>query len=153
MAPSAESHTIFYAKGAEKPGANWAWLSNFYDEPFVDHQGVTYRSAENYFQAAKAHMMKDKAKFFKMIKYTPQKAKTEGNKMKIDVEKWNQISGEMMFYALYYKLRHKPSWIQALVHTGDALIVVAREDMDYPNLKRRKRESAIGPGRTSWVTS
>lgn len=60
MAPSPTSHTIFYANGAEKvpatailfsshkPGAEWSWLSNFYEESFVDHKGVTYRSAEKF---------------------------------------------------------------------------------------------------------
>ncbi|KAF7935169.1 uncharacterized protein EAE98_003214 [Botrytis deweyae] len=141
MAPSPDSHTIFYAKGAEKvpktallfgsasPGGEWPWLSNFWDEPFVDDSGHTYRSSENYLQAGKAYMMKDKALFRKLIKYTPLKAKIEGNKMKIDVEKWNQISSLVMADALHFKFRHKKSWIQALVNTGDALIVEAREDM------------------------
>lgn len=60
MAPSRDSHTVFYAYGAEKvpvtaiifsspkPGAEWAWLSNLYEEKFVDDEGTVYRSAEKF---------------------------------------------------------------------------------------------------------
>ncbi|KAM0145952.1 hypothetical protein ACHAQE_010990 [Botrytis cinerea] len=144
MAPSRDSHTVFYAYGAEKvpvtaiifsspkPGAEWAWLSNLYEGEFVDDEGTVYRSAENYFQAGKAWMMKDKVILRKLVDCDPNKARTEAKKiLNFDKTKWNEILSSVKANALYYKYRHNNSWKQDLVNTGNRLIVDARDDVAW----------------------
>lgn len=75
-------------------------------------------------------MMKDKVIFRKLVDCAPNKARTEAKKiLNFDTTKWNEILSSVMANALYYKYRHKNSWIQALVNTGNGLIVDARDDV------------------------
>ncbi|TEY18481.1 hypothetical protein BOTCAL_2020g00010 [Botryotinia calthae] len=107
----------------------WGFLSNFKQSNFQDNRGRTWQSGEHYFQAAKAWLSRDRIAFEK-IKNTkaPVSAKNIGNKIKLDVEKWNEISKDIMIDALWWKILSNRSDRLELLTTDDWLIVEMRAD-------------------------
>lgn len=97
------------------------WFSNFLplDQPFTYKDGITYTTVENFFQAMKT---KDLELRKQIAAATPSQAKKLGRKLQLR-ENWQDISLQVMEYALRIKFAPGTSWYDKLMATGDEEIV------------------------------
>ncbi|KAI9642152.1 hypothetical protein NHQ30_008954 [Ciborinia camelliae] len=142
MAPDQNSLTVQYAKGdkvvplntvlfsGHKPTDSYSYMSTFYPVPFKDTLGISYSTAESYFQAGKAWLIGDDDKFMEIAHAKDGfVAKKMGNNIKgLDVARWNEISRTVMKRALYHKFRNNQAIRDDLLSTGNKLIVAAQDD-------------------------
>ena len=101
-------------------GTQFNFLSNFEDSPFVDQSGHKWKTAEHYYQAAKATTLRD----FKMIQnaLSPGDAKHFGKTIELRAD-WNQIKFDVMGRALRYKFSQNPKLMERLIATYPATLI------------------------------
>lgn len=93
----------------------FAFLSNFYDSPITDEDGIIYSTVEHYFQAMKTL---DKPQRFNIaIQPTPGKAKRKGRQVQLRPD-WEQVKEQVMYEALTKKFSD-PLLRKLLLDTGD----------------------------------
>lgn len=105
------------------------FLSNFYTADF-SWRGMTFKSGEHAFQAAKAYAMKE-PKIGDMRSYmdrvadcpTPAKAKYAGRSVKIDLQQWEEIKVQYMREIIHSKFSTVPGLAGQLISTGAMLLV------------------------------
>lgn len=93
----------------------FAWLSNFYESPIADEEGVVYPTIEHYFQAMKT--LDSSERFNIAIQPTPGKAKRCGRKVSLRPD-WEEVKEEIMFIALRKKFSN-PILKAKLLATGN----------------------------------
>ncbi len=99
----------------------YAFLSNFYDSPFVGNiDEIEYPTVEHYFQAQKSLSLQER----KMIAAapTPGKAKHFGRHVDLRPD-WEFKKLKVMKYALKRKFDTYPDLKQQLLATGDAILI------------------------------
>lgn len=100
------------------------FLSNFY-ECYIQYEGLTYRSAENAYQAAKIQVpskvmtLVDRMAFRSM---PPGVAKKAGRFIPIR-DDWNQVKNLVMLDILRCKFIQHPELAKLLLATGDATLI------------------------------
>lgn len=114
------------------------FLSNFYEAPTVfrspllapGEDGLTFRTGEAAFQAAKFHAMDpldNAARMNYVVSVanapTPSKAKYLGRSVKIDAKKWDDIKVECMREVVWQKFYQHSDLRAELVATYDAMLV------------------------------
>lgn len=96
-----------------------AFLSNFYECPIVDKDGILYPTNEHYFQAYKTLNIEER----KMIAAaaTPGQAKRMGRRVQLRAD-WEQVKESVMLDAL--RLKFSNGLMQdLLLTTGDQILV------------------------------
>lgn len=93
----------------------FAWLSNFYESPIADEEGIVYPTVEHYFQAMKT--LDSSERFNIAIQPTPGKAKRCGRKVNLRPD-WEEVKEEIMFIALRKKFSN-PILKAKLLATGN----------------------------------
>jgi len=117
----------FYGHTKGKP---YAWCSNFYSTEF-EMDGVTYHCSEQAMMAEKARLMGDNGKRAEILAAkTPSVCKKKGREVGKTEGAWNQALWNKECYRLMVKiLKEKFSQNieigQALVNTGDKMLVEA----------------------------
>ncbi len=94
------------------------FLSNFYECKVV-HGGLTFKSSEAAFQAAKCADIADRIKFVDM---TPGQAKRAGRKVKLRSD-WESVKISIMHEILHAKFVTNASLANRLLKTGTATLV------------------------------
>lgn len=94
------------------------FLSNYCTCP-VTLDGLTYRSAEAAFQAAKCNVPIDRAAFCTV---PPNVAKAIGRKIKLR-KGWEKERDGIMADVIHAKFSQNPALAQALIDTGDAELI------------------------------
>lgn len=97
----------------------YAWLSNFYISPII-YNGLSYSTNEHFFQSKKIANFHDSEKVRTVI--NPGKAKRLGRKFEM-IEKWDDVKIETMLLGLFLKFSQHPDLKQALINTGDAILI------------------------------
>ena len=105
------------------------FLSNYCACP-ITIDGLTYRSAEAAFQAAKCNVPIDRAAFCTV---PPNVAKAIGRKIKLR-KGWEKERDGIMADVIHAKFSQNPALAQALIDTGDAdLLARLKGDWDKPD--------------------
>ena len=97
----------------------YAFLSNFYESPIKDENGVTYPTVEHYFQA-----MKTLSPFMRNLiatAPTPGQAKKLGRHVDLR-PKWEEVKIDVMRLGLKLKFMSHPELKEKLLATGDAYL-------------------------------
>lgn len=97
----------------------WAFLSNFYPSPLV-WQGITYPTAEHAYNAGKSTRRVDR--YIVAEAPTPQRAKQLGRGLNLRPD-WEWARYQVMREVLLAKFARHPLRIEALMSTGDAVLV------------------------------
>ena len=100
----------------------YRWLSNFWNKNVnIVHDGITYTSNENFYQAMKT---KDIDKRIQISKMTEAEAKAEGKwieKSHMFRENWTDVKEKVMLFGLRQKFSN-PIMKQKLIDTEDLII-------------------------------
>lgn len=94
-----------------------SFLSNFY-QCEVTHEGVTYPSVENFYQAMKTT---DKSKRKEFLHVSAGVSKRMGRKITLRPD-WNRVKLSVMMYGLREKFKH-PILRKKLLDTGSTVLV------------------------------
>lgn len=97
----------------------YAWLSNFYESPIVDEDGLTYPTVEHYFQAMKTLDMEERRKI--AAAETPGQAKRYGRRVHLRYD-WEVIKFDVMETGLRKKFED-PILKEKLIATGDKKLI------------------------------
>lgn len=107
----------------------YAELSNFYEAPFYDEQGVRYMTVEHYYQAHKFTDQKYREKI--ILASSAKEAAALGRSRSVPiVENWDEVRNEIMKKALDYKFIQHPELLRLLAETGDKLLI-EKSPYDY----------------------
>lgn len=98
----------------------WAFLSNFYPSPLA-WEGITYPTAEHAYNAGKT--TNRAARYVIAEAPTPALAKRKGRALELRPNWDLQVRYEVMREILWAKFTAHPGRIDALLSTGDALLV------------------------------
>ena len=96
----------------------YEFLSNFHEVP-VTYEGITYRSSEAAFQAAKSLDPADRERISKL---SPDESKRAGYSVKLR-EDWETVKVSVMEEVLRAKFTQNPELTEKLTATGQALLV------------------------------
>ena len=100
----------------------YRWLSNFWNKNvLIVHEGITFTSNENFYQAMKT---KDVDKRIQISKMNEADAKAEGKwieKSHMFRDNWDEIKESVMLYGLKQKFKN-PIMKQKLLDTEDMVI-------------------------------
>lgn len=99
-----------------KFSGSYRFLSNFYPAE-VEYEGLTYKTSEHAYQAAKATNADDRAKIRKAK--SPGEAKRMGRRIKIRPD-WESVKVEVMRTILIDKFRRNKDLARLLIETEDA---------------------------------
>jgi len=129
-------------EGLEREGQDMAriLLSNTleFDSPLV-HQGIEYRTVENFYQAMKT--TKDDLETRRMIAAAPpEEARALGEQVKVRPD-WPEIHLQVLETALRHKFAPGTKWHTKLRATGDADILDGSKENHLGNLLMRLRDS------------
>ena len=102
----------------------YAFLSNFYPAP-VTYMGQTYANSEAAFQAQKTCCVKEQQQFSIYRLHNPAEAKKRGKK------DWNKVRISIMYEICMCKFLQNPNLRDALLATGDSLLVEGNTWGDY----------------------
>lgn len=102
----------------------YRYLSNFHESPVV-FNGVTYKSSENAYQAAKCADVKE-AELFPDL--TPSESRKLGRKIKI-IDDWDRVKFNIMFGIVLAKFEQNPELQEKLLNTGHKYL----EELNYWN--------------------
>lgn len=125
----------------------YAFLSNFYESPFTDKDGLEYKTNEHFFQAQKMANYADKLEVINAS--NPQLAKFigRGRPMRRD---WEKTKPLIMLYGLRKKFAI-PELREKLLATGDEVLVEGNtwHDCEWgyctcPKCKDRKKYNMLG---------
>src|SRR5215510_2691932 len=129
-------------EGLEREGQDMAriLLSNTleFDSPLV-HQGIEYRTAENFYQAMKTPK-DDLETRRKIAAALPEEARTLGEQVKVRQD-WPEIHLRVLETALRHKFAPGTKWHARLRATGDTDILDGSKENHIGNLLMRLRES------------
>lgn len=100
---------------------NYAFLSNFYHAP-VTYRGKHYANNEAAFQAQKTIHTKEQKKFCLPYLTDPAKAKSLGRQVTLRSD-WDSIKLQCMYEICMCKFMQHTELRQALIATGDCLLV------------------------------
>jgi predicted NAD-dependent protein-ADP-ribosyltransferase YbiA (DUF1768 family) len=161
--PSAETKINIYAGTGEN-----AELSNFAIRPFEDKtewQGLTFKSVEGAFQAAKIQLsnMFDKNDNLtkegdelldKLQEASGAEAKALGRKVTgLNVKEWDRLSSNIMKNLLLESFRQNPNALAKLLATGNATLTHTQDKgkwgTEFPRLLMEVREELRGTQPTS----
>ena len=96
----------------------WRFLSNFWEEP-LHIQGMTFKTAEHAFQAAKCADTSDMLRIMKC--QTPGEAKRMGRQVKLRLD-WEEVKIEIMLEIVRAKFQNQ-KLAQMLLHTESAELI------------------------------
>lgn len=99
----------------------YAFLSNFYYAP-VTYLNHKYANNEAAFQAQKTTFVNEQKRFYIKHLTNPADAKKLGRKVTLRPD-WNQLKIQIMYEVCFAKFIQNPDLMQALLATGDALLV------------------------------
>lgn len=104
-----------------------SYLSNFYEAPFVDNQGQSYYTSEQYFMAKKALLFNDKKALVEILNTRdPLKCKRIGKKVNgFNPEIWDKHKYNIMVEACTLKFSQNPDIKLSLIGTGQRILVEA----------------------------
>lgn len=88
------------------------FLSNFYPA-VVEYEGLTYKSSEAAFQAAKTLSEKERRKFTLL---NPSESKREGRRVKLRAD-WESVKNQVMYDVVYDKFTRDPDLKHLLIMT------------------------------------
>ena len=129
-------------EGLEREGQDMArtLLSNTleFDSPLV-HQGIEYRTVENFYQAMKTQKY-DLEMRRKIATASPEEARSIGEQVKVRPD-WPEIHLLVLETALKHKFTRGTSWHTKLKATGDTDILDGSKENRLGNLLMRLRES------------
>ncbi|MGH9766524.1 MAG: NADAR domain-containing protein, partial [Blastocatellia bacterium] len=129
-------------EGLEREGQDMArtLLSNTleFDRPLV-HQGIEYRTVENFFQAMKTPK-DDLDMRRKIAAASPEEARALGEQVKARPD-WQEIHLQVLETALRHKFAPGTKWYTKLRATGDTDILDGSKDNHIGNLLMRVRDS------------
>lgn len=99
----------------------YAFLSNFYEskDQYIRYEGLTYKSVEAAFQAAKT-LDKRMRKVFTEL--SPGAAKYLGRHITLR-EDWEAVKDQVMYECVRYKFEHCEDIRNLLINTGDAELI------------------------------
>jgi predicted NAD-dependent protein-ADP-ribosyltransferase YbiA (DUF1768 family) len=127
---------------SEREGQDMAriLLSNTleFDSPLV-HQGIEYRTVENFYQAMKTPK-NDLDTRRKIADASPEEARTIGEQVKVRPD-WQKIRLQVLETALKHKFAPGTKWHTKLRATGDTDILDGSKDNHLGNLLMRLRDS------------
>lgn len=110
------------SKKVKQFNGEYRWLSNFWNKNvLIVHEGITFTSNENFYQAMKT---KDIDKRIQISKMNEADAKAEGKwleKSHMFRDDWNEIKESVMLYGLRQKFSN-PIMKQKLLDTEDMVI-------------------------------
>lgn len=96
-----------------------AFLSNFYECPIVDKDGILYPTNEHYFQAYKTLDLEERKMIAAAV--TPGQAKRMGRRVQLRAD-WEYVKESVMLDALRLKFS-KPAMKKKLLETGEAELI------------------------------
>jgi len=139
---AAPKREVLEREGLEREGQDMAriLLSNTleFDSPLV-HQGIEYRTVENFFQAMKTP--KDDLEMrCKIAAASPEDARAFGEQVKVRPD-WQEIRLQVLETALKHKFAPGTKWHTKLRATGDADILDGSKENHLGNLLMRLRDS------------
>ncbi len=103
------------------------FLSNFY-ACYVLYEGETWKTTEHAFQAMKTIDLKEREEIRKAP--SPGVAKRLGRKVKMR-EDWEKIKDDVMYQIVLQKFKQNKDLRNALVQTGDALLIEGNSWGDF----------------------
>ncbi|CUX25323.1 NADAR family protein [Clostridium sp. C105KSO13] len=109
-----------YSQIAEFRG-NYAFLSNFYHAPII-YRGHKYANNEAAFQAQKTVFVREQQQFYMPRLTEPALAKRLGRSVTLRPD-WNQVKIPIMYEVCFAKFLQHPELMQALLATGDTLLI------------------------------
>ena len=98
----------------------YRFLSNFWNAPFTDNNGVRWRSSEQFYQAHKAMTEEDVLKVYETK--TPHEAKRVGNEIQENPD-FEEGKNHIMWVALQYKFVQNPDIRNKLIDTGEQTLL------------------------------
>lgn len=107
----------------------YAFLSNFYPAP-VSYMGQIYANNEAAFQAQKTYNAKEQQQFSIFRLHNPAEAKKRGKKLALRPD-WNKVKISLMYEICMCKFMQNPELRDALIATGNRLLVEDNTWGDY----------------------
>ena len=107
----------------------YAFLSNFYPAP-VTYMGQTYANNEAAFQAQKTCCAKEQQQFSIFRLHNPTEAKKRGKNLTLRPD-WDKVMISLMYEICMCKFMQNPKLRDALLATGNSLLIEGNTWGDY----------------------
>lgn len=107
----------------------YAFLSNFYPAP-VTYMGQTYANNEAAFQAQKTCCAKEQQQFSIFRLHNPAEAKKRGKNLTLRPD-WDKVKISLMYEICMCKFMQNPKLRDALLATGNSLLIEGNTWGDY----------------------
>lgn len=104
-----------------KFSGDYAFLSNFYQAP-IFYMGQVYANSEAAFQAQKTFSAKEQQQFTIFRMHNPAEAKKRGRTLTLRPD-WDVVKVRLMYEICMCKFLQNPELRQALLETGDCILV------------------------------
>lgn len=110
-----------------KENKKYGELSQWYNSPFQDDEGITYNCSEQYMMYQKAKLFNDESSAMKILKTNnPSEQKRLGRNVKnFNEDIWNNNSERIVYNGNLLKFSQNPMLKEILLDTKDTILVEA----------------------------